>query len=172
MPRRPSWMRGTPTSVTPVRSFSSGATSPTEASRQAVADVTGIVAYSFGTVNVAASQSNVQLYRMLAGSTAQANQVGVITPFRGSVVAMTLRASEAKTAGVYSVRCYIAGSGSNATLTWSSSTKASRAFVRGDIAFAENVELDLRYTTDAAFLPVTTDVEVILYVAYDPSTIV
>jgi hypothetical protein len=131
----------------------------------------GIVPVEFGIVNVAASLAASQLYRVIPGSSVVAAQIGVLLPFRGSVVAMTLLGTENKTAGEATFVVYLDGAATSAELDWATGGPSDSAtFAPGDIAFDRGEVLDIRLTTDGAFTPTTADVEVIAYLAQTQST--
>lgn len=125
--------------------------------------VQSVIAHVFTFTNLAASQTALQGSRSVG-------QVPIIAPFRGSIVALVLRANANKTAGTATAFAYIESEATAATLTWASATnKTNDAWSEGTIPFAAGEELDVRMTTDSSFTPTTVDVELLLYVTFLPS---
>lgn len=160
-------------SVFAVTTQQTGADTTNETQRKTLEILPDMVAYEFGIVNVAASLNDSQLYRMIAGSTPQANQIPVVPPARGSVVGLGFRATENKTAGTASFSVFIGNAETTALVQWSTGTNKNQIlFAQGTYGFSAGAELSVRMTTNGAFTPTTADVEVILYVLLDRNTTV
>jgi len=130
----------------------------------------GVLSMQFGTLNLAASQSALQLYRSWPGSTATLVQAGVVQPYRGHILAMMLRSNASITAGQATFQAYTEGVVAGATLTWTSGYRSTATFAPGTYTFEAGNELDVRVTTDASFAPVTSDIEIILIASFTPGS--
>ncbi len=112
----------------------------------------------FGENNLAASLTNSQLYRQVQGDQIQ---LPVVVSFDGSVVGISVAASEARTAGTATFEVFINDVATGLTVVlnvtntqyfYSSQALGLDTFVAGD-------RIDVRVTTDASWAPVTSDVE-------------
>ena len=115
----------------------------------------GIVAYSFYSTTNASGQW------LRPGA---ANALSVPVPFRGSVLGMSFRASTA-CSGTYTV--YFGGTASQAKLTVSALTSTYSTWPKGTYGFAAGTAVDVR----ASNVATSAVVEVIVYVAQDPTSI-
>jgi hypothetical protein len=128
----------------------------------------GVLDLQFGYQNLAASLAASQAYRTIPGVTTTSVQQGVQMLYRGSVVAIALRANAAKTAGSAVFAVYLAAQPSGAQLSWTTGQSLMyTTFTPGTYPFTGGEELDVRVTTDVSFLPTTVDLEVIVYVTFD-----
>lgn len=130
------------------------------------ADVGSIVDTSFGLANVSASLTNSKLYRTIAGATVVAAQMPMVTAYRGSVIAMSLSASENKTAGSAVFTAFVNDVATEASITWVDGTaKNQTSFRAGKYPFAVGDSIDVRVTTTSGYTPTTADVEILLYIS-------
>lgn len=143
-------------------------TGATPVAQQTVSLPKGILPIEFSLVDVGGTVTDSQLYRILGGSGgAIAVQLSYTVPFRGSIVAMSLAATTAKTAGTASFAAFRQGVDTGASLVWATSADSGfQGFQVGQYPFAAGDPLDIRVTT-ASFTPTTADVEVFLYLAQD-----
>lgn len=116
-----------------------------------------------------------------AGASATAmNRPGVAAalavpmPFRGSVVAITLRGTANISAGNLTLR--VRKNGSNlasnmvfAEIVWGSGAQAIARFSKGAFGFVRDDRLDLTFTTSSGYSPTTTVIEGIIWVTQDGS---
>lgn len=151
------------------------ATAPTSGSSPSTVTTSklpkGILPIEFSYVNMGASLTNSQLYRVLGGSGgAQATQIGYVAPFKGSVVGMSLVSNAAVTAGTATMKVFKTGVVmTGCELVWTSGTSDTVTFPLSTYTFAENQLLDIRATTTGSYAPTTNDLEVFLYIAQDAS---
>lgn len=105
----------------------------------------------------------------LSGGTPQSTAAGYVVPFRGSIVAMTLWSTAAKSAGDATFKVYREGVATTATLSWTTgAAKRHQSFQLGQHVFNAGDALDVRFTT-SGFTPTTADIEVFLYLAQQVS---
>jgi hypothetical protein len=141
------------------------------ATESAVTDVGGVIAVKFGVINLGASQSAALLYTDTPGSTIQANQVGLVVPFRGSLAAISFKASANKTAGTATFRPYVGGAASSLFVDWvTGADKGYKAIAQSSAIFEAGSEVDVRVTTDGSFTPTTVDVQITLFIVLNPTT--
>jgi len=170
MPTKPAWIKLSPVSQPGPSRGSSTATPGTDGSvpvaQESVTTETSLaesVTMTSFYQATAASQTATQMLRPGAAAA-----LSVEAPFRGSVLGLGLTASANKTAGTFTATVYVAGSATEATLTWSNSTATTtNTFLKGDYSFSAGDAIDVRVTTDAGFLPDPSTVEVILYLAFN-----
>lgn len=98
----------------------------------------------------------------------QGRQVGITMPWAGAIVAASLVASVAKTAGGASFETYVSGVASGAVLHWNNNDHDYDTWGREDFTFSAGDVLDVRATTTAGFLPVTSEVAVTLFLLRAP----
>src|SRR5262245_26900673 len=125
-----------------------------------------LLALSFGQINVAASQTDVQL---TAADTSGNDHYPMAFP--GDVVAIAWSASAAVTAGTCTLGATFDGT-EDADTTLSvpadSTTTAGKFLIpRGKAPFAANTKLGVEISTNSGFLPITTDISVVVYVLVD-----
>jgi len=173
MARIPSWVSPAPTvpgtgSTTTPRT-SSGAAAAAASSEGLVSQLpSGILAYTFGAIDLAASLSASKLYVAVPGPASVAGrQLARAALFAGEIVAIELSADAAKSAGSGSFEVYVDDVASGAELDWTTGNQRQVAtFGRGLYTFAAGAALDVRVTTDASFAPAgSLDVLVTVYVA-------
>lgn len=137
-----------------------------------------LVPLVFMQADVAASQSAAALavaeVRDTGASADDQNAAGgYVMPFDGQVVAVTVRASTARTAGTLTVDAQIGGTAVgltaalNATDTQSKVSKQPREADR----FAAGAVIGAQITTDGSWAPVTADVVVVVWVLLELSGI-
>lgn len=125
----------------------------------------GISSLVFSDSNTAANSTAHQIDDIMG------TQISIVLPFRGSIVAMGVSGSAAKSAGACRFDFYINGSASGAYIdvpnqqySYQRFSKAQYGWIAGDIA-------DVRVTTDGSYSPVTNDYEVVCYLALDQSEV-
>jgi len=131
--------------------------------------VTGVVGYVFGYQDLTASLTAAKLYRAIPGAAATFAQQGVSMINRGSIVAIAVRATEAITAQSATFVPYVEQAASPISAVWAAANRKVERFAPGLATFNADEELDVRVSTPVGFTPVTTDVEVIVYVTFDAS---
>jgi len=113
--------------------------------------------------DIAASQTAVRLFVVAGG------QRGRIMLRSGSILAIGVRSSEARTAGTLTVEVYVNGAATgltavldatNTTFKVTTQAKDMDAFVAGD-------QIDARITTDASWAPTTADIDVTVEIEED-----
>lgn len=132
--------------------------------------------YSFGQSQAAANQAAVALKRNVnAATSGSLNITGVVMPFAGSIIGVTVNTSANKTAGVATVAPTIngtalaSGTGLSAVALANAAAKASKmidAQVSG-ARFNAGDLVGVKLTTDGSYLPTTLDWEVIIYVEFE-----
>jgi hypothetical protein len=122
-----------------------------------------LIALPFGQINVAATQTDVQLI-----AADPSGNDGYAAAFRGEVVALAWNLSAAITAGVDTIGATVNGTELTATTITlpadSATVKGVTKFARGKTAFVAGDVLGVELTTSGAHLPITTDLTVTLYV--------
>ena len=98
----------------------------------------------------------------------QGRQVGICMPWDGAIVAMSLVASIAKSAGTASFEAYVTGQPSGAILTWGDNDHDHAQFGIEDFRFSNGDVIDVRATTSGGFLPTTSEVAVSLFLLRAP----
>ncbi len=130
-----------------------------------------IVAFQFSKDNIIASQTNVDLVLVSAGTL-------VTMPKSGSVVGISCRATAAVTAGTFSVRAHkdgteFAQSGyPNPSFdSIAGTSQESHASIRpGVLVFSADEGVGISYTSDATMAPTNTnDIDAVLFVQLDPN---
>lgn len=115
--------------------------------------------------NVAASQTNVQLYTTEVASAAGIAIAGYTMPFAGEIVAISYDLSAAATAGSLTIGPTIGGTEcSNPTLTVTTGTTGSDTCNRGTNAFAANAVIGAEITTGGTWDGTSSDLVVIVWV--------
>jgi hypothetical protein len=121
-----------------------------------------LVALPFGQANVAASQTDVQL----VASDPSAND-GYAMPFDGEVVAVSWNLSAASTAGSLTVGATVEGTeDADTTLTVPADSATVRGYKRvprNKATFVAGQRIGAEITTNAGFLPITTDLTVVVW---------
>lgn len=117
----------------------------------------GRTVVSFTQSNVPANQNNVNLQR--AGT--DSSVIKFVAPSAGSVVGLSVYSSSAVTAGT-AVISVLGGSGTaiSTTLSASNPTKAYARLFKAQRTVAAGDEIGVRITTDASWLPITSDIVV------------
>lgn len=142
----------------------------TQAVQQLVKLPRGILDVEFSLQNVSASLTDSQLYRVIAdGAGAQGYQVGFVAPFKGSLVALTVIATAAISAGSLTLTFFRNSTTTGSSLGWRSGASAYNTIAPRTVEFSPGDILDLRITTDGSFAPTTTDIECFAYLAQDSS---
>lgn len=131
--------------------------------------VVGVIGYVFGYQNLTASLTAAKLYRAIPGAAATFVQQGVSMINRGSIVAIAVRATEAITAQSATFVPYIEQAAVPVSAIWASGNRKVERFAPDVATFEADQELDVRVTTPGGFTPITTDVEVIVYVTFEAS---
>lgn len=128
----------------------------------------GILPIEFSLQDVPGTDASEQMYRIIGASGSVIGaQLSYTVPFKGSIVAMGLTSTEAKTAGTATFKAFREGIDTGAALVWAtSSTKGFQAFQLGQFSFNAGDSLDVRVTT-SSFTPTTADVEAFLYLAQE-----
>lgn len=122
-----------------------------------------VVAYPFGLANVAASQTDVQLV-----AADPSGNAGYVSPFAGEIVGIGWELSAAATAGTLTIGATVNGT-EDADTTLSvpadaSTTRGTLRVKRGKARFKAGDSIGAEITTNAGFLPITTDLTVTVYV--------
>jgi len=134
-------------------------------------DIGGMMTFTFGAVDLADSLSESKLYVATPGSSIQADQGGLVVPYRGSVAAISFKANTDKTAGTCTFRAYADDLATDMSVDWTTGLSSGYAVLpQGTAVFEAGTEVDVRATTDGSFLPTTVDVRVTLFIALNPTT--
>jgi hypothetical protein len=123
----------------------------------------GILPIYFGHSNLPGTTTDTELYRIVPGSSVVASQIGLTVPFNGSIVAVVVDSSEAKTAGTAVFTSRAAATNALA-VTWSEGTSAYAVANASTYPVLAGQEVDIRVTT-VGFTPTTADVAVTVLVA-------
>ena len=123
----------------------------------------GLIPIYFGYSNLTGTTTDTKLYRTIGGATVVAAQIGVVVPFNGSIVAISVVSNEARTAGAPVFTSRVAGTNA-LSVTWSSGTSAYAVAGPSDHPVLAGNEIDVRVTT-SGFTPTTADVEVAVFLA-------
>jgi hypothetical protein len=131
--------------------------------------VRSVIDSCFSQSNLPVSQSASKLYRIVGGGTIVASQIPLVVAYRGSVLALTLSASDNKTAGTAIFTVYVNNAATGASLTWSNSTSSGFAsFPAGLYPLSAGDKVDVRVTTNGTYAPTTAEVEILLYLSQNP----
>ncbi len=123
----------------------------------------GVVCHIFSLSALAASQSALQASRDIG-------QFGVQMPFRGSILGLGFSSSLAKTDGTATFEVFVDAEATGARLDWDTGASMDiENWADGTYPFTPSEVADIRATTDDSFLPVTANIELMLYVTYVPS---
>jgi hypothetical protein len=128
----------------------------------------GIIPVYFGLIDVATGLTASQLYRVFGHSAPAGKQVSWIPPFRGEIVALTLRTDANKTAGTLTVTTYVGGVATGALASLDDGADSEyEPFAPGAYPFAAGEEgaLDLRITTASLTPAASMDLEAVLFVS-------
>ena len=130
----------------------------------------GILPIEFSYVNMGATLTDSQLYRVLGGAAgAQATQIGYVAPFKGHIVGLSLVSTAAISAGSATFEIFRSGVDTTAELVWTSGISDTATFPLSKYTFEPNQVLDIRATTSGTYAPTTNDIELFLYIAQDAS---
>ena len=124
-----------------------------------------LVPLVFTQVDLAISQTDVQLKLIEAGATAM-DVIGVAMPFDGEIVGMSSDLDTAATAGSLTVGPTIDGVEVAAlTATYAGAGSSSNATVkRGTAKFVKGAKIGAEITTNGTFAPITADLAVVVWV--------
>lgn len=92
-------------------------------------------------------------------------------PYPGSILALSWYSNAAKTAGTVYFSPYVNGVIKTGAIgSWVTGTSyGTQTWPASTYVFAAGDRLDIRVSTNSAFLPTTADVEVLAYVTFDPA---
>ena len=124
-----------------------------------------LVPLFFSQVDLAVSQTDVQLKVIEAGATAM-DVVGVAMPFDGEVVGISADLDTAATAGSLTAGPTIDGvEVAGLTKTFPGSGQSANGVVsRGTARFAKGAKIGAEITTNGSFAPITADLLVVVWV--------
>ena len=115
--------------------------------------------------NVAASQTNVQLYTTEVASAAGIGVAGYTMPFAGEIVAISYDLSAAATAGTLTIGATIGGTeASDPTLSITTGVTGSDTCNRGKVPFAKNAIIGAEITSGGTWDGTSSDLVVIVWV--------
>ena len=124
-----------------------------------------LVPLVFGQDNVAASQTNVQLYAQQVGGPVELAVEGYTMPFAGEIVGISYSLSAAATAGSLTIGQTIAGTeAADPTLSVTTGTSGSDTCNRGTVTFAKNASIGAEITTSAGWDGTSSDLLVVVWV--------
>ena len=127
-----------------------------------------ILPFVFVQDNVAASQTDVQLYIQEVAAAAALVVDGISMPWSGSVVGISADLSAAATAGSLTVGVTLDGTeDANSTQTITTAAAAYAVIPQGKIQFAAGQKLGVEITSSGTWNATTADLAVIVYVLLD-----
>lgn len=131
-----------------------------------------LVPLLFSQDNVAASQTNVQLYVQEVASAAALTNEGYVMPFAGEIIGVSAQLTAAATAGSLTVGGTIAGTeATDPTLSITTETAASDTCKRGTNAFAKDAVIGAEITSSGTWDGTSSDLQVIVWVLLNVSGI-
>lgn len=145
---------GTPTSTTTERA-------------DAIA-LSGALAIQFGYANLAASQTQLQAYQVIPGSSTNVAQLPDQQMFRGSVLGLKIRSNAPITAGSATFDVLIEDEAQTLGFVWTVGDRDYLTFAKGQYPFLAGEDIIPIVTTDSSFAPTTNDIIVTLFVSYEP----
>jgi hypothetical protein len=123
-----------------------------------------LIGLQFGQVNVAASQSNVQL----TGAGVSGAADGYVVPFKGEILAVSYALSAAATAGTLTIGPTVNGTeAADPTLSVTTGTGGYDWANRGTLTFAAGDKIGAEITTGATWDATTADLTVVVWVVLD-----
>lgn len=129
--------------------------------------VSGALPLTFGYVDLAASQTNLQAYQMVPGSASIAAQLAEQQWFRGSILGLRYRSTGSITAGTATLDVIVDTEEQGIDLAIET-TRGFATFSKGQYPFAAGEDLYPVVTTSSTFAPATLDLIITVLVSYEP----
>jgi len=124
-----------------------------------------LVVYDFGQTDLAASQSDVQLF--VASSETAGTVDSVVAPWSGDIIGLGYTLSAAGSAGVMTVGPTIDGTETAAyTLSVGTTTEGDESIPRRKLPFSAGANIGAEITTDGSWNGTTSDLSVQVYVRF------
>ena len=124
-----------------------------------------MVGLIFGQDDVAASQTNVQLYAIQAGGPVELAVTGYTMPFAGEIIAISYDLSAAATAGTLTIGPTIGGTeAADPTLSITTGVTGSDKTRRGVVPFAAGDIIGAEITSSATWDGTASDLLVVVWV--------